>query len=113
LGALSVGFAASRELGVPVADSELRRLRGELLLDQYEGNSEKAEGLFREALDIARGQKAKSLELLAATSLARLWQRQGKTAEARALLQPVYDWFTEGFDTRDLKDAKALLDELT
>ncbi len=112
LGALSVGFAASKQLGVHAADAELRRLRGELLLDQYEANSEKAEGLFLEALDIARGQEAKSLELLAATSLARLWQRQGRTAEARDLLQPIYDWFTEGFDTRDLKDAKALLDQL-
>ncbi len=58
------------------------------------------------------GQEAKSWELRVATSLARLWQSQGKTAEARALLAPVYDWFTEGFDTADLKDAKALLEEL-
>ena len=72
-----------------------------------------AEGFFRQALEIARGQEAKGWELRAATSLARLWKRQGKQAEARALLQPVYDWFTEGFDTQDLKDAKALLAELT
>lgn len=66
----------------------------------------------REALDVARRQSAKLWELLAATSLARLWQRQGRREEARELLTPVYDWFTEGFDTRDLKDAKALLEEL-
>ncbi len=62
---------------------------------------------------MAQRQEAKSLELRAATCLARLWQRQGKPAEARDLLQPVYDWFTEGFDTQDLKDAKALLEELS
>ena len=64
------------------------------------------------ALDVARGQQAKSLELRAAMSLAQLWQQQGQQAEARALLAPVYGWFTEGFDTKDLKDAKALLEEL-
>ncbi|MDP6352635.1 MAG: hypothetical protein QF827_10440, partial [Alphaproteobacteria bacterium] len=66
----------------------------------------------RRAIEIAQSQDAKSWELRAATSLARLWQAQGKTAEARDLLSPVYGWFTEGFDTADLKDAKALLDEL-
>ena len=71
-----------------------------------------AEACFLKALDIARKQQAKSLELRAATSLARLWQQQGKKAEARALLAPVYQWFTEGFDTADLRDAKALLEEL-
>jgi hypothetical protein len=68
-----------------------------------------AEALFRRALDIARAQEAKPFELRGATSLARLWQRQGKRAEARALLAPVYAWFTQGFDTGDLVDAKALL----
>ena len=71
-----------------------------------------AEAHFRDALEIAQRQEAKTFELRAATSLARLWQRQGRRAEARDLLQPAYDWFTEGFDTQDLKDAKALLDEL-
>ena len=70
------------------------------------------EAAFLEALEVARRQSAKSWELRAATSLARLSDRQGRTEEARALLQPVYDWFTEGFDTADLKDAKALLEEL-
>ena len=67
---------------------------------------------FQRAIDTARSQQAKSLELRAATSLARLWGEQGKRAEAHDLLAPVYGWFTEGFDTADLKDAKALLDEL-
>ena len=71
-----------------------------------------AETAFRSALDVARRQSAKAPELSVATSLARLWQRQGRRGEARALLHPIYDWFTEGFDTADLKDAKALLDEL-
>ena len=71
-----------------------------------------AEVLFRRALEIARAQEAKSFELRAATSLARLWQRQGQPGEARSLLAPIYAWFTEGFDTRDLIEAKALLEEL-
>ena len=78
-----------------------------------DGNAvEEAEALFGQSLEIARRQEAKTFELRAATSLARLWQRQGKRDAARALLAPVYAWFTEGFDTRDLKDAKALLDDL-
>ena len=67
---------------------------------------------FSQALDLAREQQAKSLELRAATSLARLWGEQGRRAEARELLAPIYSWFTEGFDTADLKEAKALLAEL-
>ena len=73
---------------------------------------EDAEECFHKAIEVARQQSAKSLELRAATSLAQLWQQQGKTAEARDLLTPIYDWFTEGFDTADLKEAKALLDQL-
>jgi predicted ATPase len=68
-----------------------------------------AEACFHQALDVARRQEAKSLELRAAVSLSRLWQHQGKTAEARELLTPIYGWFTEGFDTADLQEAKALL----
>jgi predicted ATPase len=71
-----------------------------------------AEAWFRQALDIARRQQAKSLELRAAMSLSRLWQRQGRRTEAYQLLAPVYGWFTEGFDTADLQDAKVLLDTL-
>jgi predicted ATPase len=79
-----------------------------------DGNAaSEAKALFGQSLEIARRQEAKTLELRAATSLARLWQRQGKRAAARALLAPVYAWFTECFDTRDLQDAKALLQELT
>jgi predicted ATPase len=73
----------------------------------------KAEEYFERALAVARKQQAKSWELRAAMSVARLWRNQGKRGEARELLAPVYGWFTEGFDTRDLKEAKALLDELT
>jgi predicted ATPase len=93
-------------------ESELYRLKGALLLQQASDNSTEAESCFHKALDIARNQQAKSLELRAATSLARLWHQQGKRQEAHALLAPVYRWFTEGFDTADLQDAKMLLDEL-
>jgi predicted ATPase len=86
--------------------------RGELLLQQSEDNQADAETCFHHALDIARSQQAKSFELRAAMSLTHLWQQQGKRQEAYDLLAPIYGWFTEGFDTADLKDAKALLDEL-
>jgi adenylate cyclase len=93
-------------------EPELYRLKGELLLAQFPDNHTEAEACFRQALSIARSQQAKSFELRAATSLAQLWQQQGKRDEARQVLGDVYGWFTEGFDTADLKDAKALLDEL-
>jgi len=94
-------------------EAELYRLKGELVL-QARGQSPEsdAEACFQQAIAIARQQSAKSLELRAATSLARLWQQQGKKAEAHDLLAPVYHWFTEGFDTKDLQEAKALLDAL-
>jgi predicted ATPase len=91
--------------------AELNRRRGQLLLLQ--GHPEAAEELYRKALSIAREQEAKLWELRAAVSLARLRRDQGRRAEARDLLEPVYGWFTEGFDTHDLKEAKALLSELT
>jgi predicted ATPase len=94
--------------------AELHRLKGELLLAQA-GESQKVqevEACFHQALDVARRHQAKSWELRAALSLSRLWQRQGKCAEAHELLAPIYGWFTEGFDTADLQDAKALLEEL-
>jgi adenylate cyclase len=94
-------------------ESELYRLKGELLLQQSSDNQAEAESSFHYALDIARNQQAKSFELRTTSSLARLWQQQGKRQEAHDLLAPVYGWFTEGFDTADLKDAKTLLDELT
>jgi predicted ATPase len=83
-----------------------------LLLTNTPNSPGQAEDCFNQALDIARKQSARSLELRAGTSLARLWQEQGNLQEARGLLAPIYGWFTEGFETRDLKDAKALLDEL-
>jgi len=98
--------------GVRWYESEWHRLRGALLLQLSSDNQPAAETYFRQALDIARSQEAKSWELRATISLARLWQQQGKRQEADDLLAPVYNWFTEGFDTADLKDAKALLDNL-
>ena len=93
-------------------DPELYRLKGALLLQQSLDNQAEAEACFHHTLDIARNRQAKSLELRAATSLARLWQQRGKHQEAHDLLAPVYHWFTEGFDTADLQEAKALLEEL-
>jgi len=93
-------------------EAELHRVKGELLLMDTPDDPGNAEGWFKQAIEIARKQSAKSLELRAATSLGRLWHDQGKQAEARDLLAPVHGWFTEGFDTSDLKDAKALLDSL-
>jgi predicted ATPase len=90
--------------------AELSRHKGQLLLRQ--GHSEAAEELYRKALSISEEQGAKLWELRAAASLARLRRNQSRHTEARDLLAPVYDWFTEGFDTPDLKEAKALLDEL-
>jgi predicted ATPase len=94
-------------------EAEVCRLRGVLLLRQPGTSQADAETWLQRALDVARRQEAKSLELRAASSLTRLWQSQGKRDEARELLEPVYNWFTEGFDTADLIDAKALLDELS
>jgi predicted ATPase len=92
-------------------EAELYRLKGELILKQSSVQKE-AEECFGKAIAIARKQQARSLELRATVSLARLWQQQGKTAEAHQMLSEVYNWFTEGFDTKDLQEAKALLDEL-
>jgi predicted ATPase len=91
-------------------EAELNKRKGQLL--QRRGHPEAAEELYRKALSIAQEQEAKLWELRAAGSLARLRRDQGRHAEARGLLAPVYGWFTEGFETRDLKDAKALLEEL-
>ena len=93
-------------------EAEVYRTGGEIALKSSEQDSAKAETYFERALTIARQQQAKSWELRAAMSLARLWRDQGKVQQARKLLAPVYGWFTEGFDTRDLKEAKALLEEL-
>ena len=93
-------------------EAEIYRLKGELLLQQSSDHQDEAENCFQQAISIARSQQAKAWELRASTSLARLWQQQGKRQEAHALLAPVYHGFTEGFDTADLKEAKALLDAL-
>src|SRR5262249_23996806 len=93
-------------------EPELYRLKGALLLQQNSDNQADAESCFHHALDLARNQQAKSFELRTAISLARLWQQQGKRQETHDLLAPVYNSFTEGFETADLQDAKALLEAL-
>jgi predicted ATPase len=109
---LAEALAAVHKTGERFYEAELYRLKGELLLARSAGDYTEAEACFRQALDIARQQQAKSLELRAAMSLSRLWQRQGKHDEAHQLLSELYGWFTEGFDTADLQEAKALLEEL-
>ena len=94
-------------------EAEANRIAGEIALKRQSRMPERQETHFERALAVARQQQAKSWELRAAMSMARLWRDQGKREEARELLAPVYGWFTEGFDTRDLKDGKALLDELS
>ena len=106
------------KVGERFYQAELYRLRGELTLAQpsvqsLESRVKEAEECFLKAIDISRHQQAKSLELRAATNLVRLWQQQGKRAEAHKLLSDVYNWFTEGFDTKDLQEAKALIEELS
>ena len=113
LAELDRALARSIESGETWADAELHRLRGDLMCRLSRPDFCNAEGSFRTALSIAREQGTKGFELPAATSLARLWGKQGRQTEPRELLAPVYGWFTEGFDTTDLIEAKALLDELT
>jgi predicted ATPase len=112
LSVLAEALAAMGKSGERFWEAELSRLKGELLLMRPVCDEPEAEACFRQAFDIAHRQQAKSLELRAAMSLSWLWQRQGKRAEAHALLAPIYNWFTEGFDTADLQEAKALLKEL-
>jgi predicted ATPase len=113
LALLSDGFEAIKTIGERWYESELCRMRGELLLHQEASKAQQAETSLREAVEIARRQSTKSWELRATTSLARLLAKQGRCDEARVMLAAIYNWFTEGFDTADLKDAKALLDELS
>jgi predicted ATPase len=110
LAALDRAAETAAETGESHYQAELFRLRGAVLAAT--GADAEAATWLQRAIDTARSQEAKSLELRTATSLARLWRDQEKRAEARDLLAPVYGWFTEGFDTADLKDAKALLDQL-
>jgi class 3 adenylate cyclase/predicted ATPase len=111
LATLREAASLAEDIGERFVEAEIHRLEGNLLL--AENGSDEAEACYLKALEVARAQQARSFELRAATSLARLWGEQGRSAEARDLLAPVYGWFTEGFNTADLKEAKALLDELT
>jgi predicted ATPase len=110
---LAEALATVRMTGEDLFESELYRLQGELLLQQASPDAQQAATCFQQALAIARHQQAKSLELRAAMSLARLWQQQDQRAAAYDLLAPVYNWFIEGFDTADLQEAKALLEALS
>jgi predicted ATPase len=112
LSALTKAAAFMKETGERLWEVEIHRLEGELLLHRSSKGRRQAETCFRKALSTARRQESRSLELRATTSLARLWRDQSRRTEAYDLLAPIYDWFTEGFNTPDLKDAKALLDEL-
>jgi predicted ATPase len=110
---LDEALALVEKTGLRYDEADMHRLKGELLLCHSVSDPFQAETCFQQALDIARRQHTKSLELRTSTSLARLWQSQGKRQDAYDLLAPVYNWFTEGFDTADLQDAKALLVELS
>jgi predicted ATPase len=116
--ALAEGVTLVARTGERWWEAELYRLQGELHRHESTRSQERvkalaaAEACFQRSLAVARRQQAKSLELRAAMSLSRLWQCQGKRSQAHELLAPVYGWFTEGFDTADLQEAKALLDEL-
>jgi adenylate cyclase len=111
LSAVEEGLALVRQTESVLYEPELYRLKGELLLQQG-GNEAEAEACFWQAIESARRQQAKSSELRAVLSLARLWRQEGKVEAARRLLAEVYNWFTEGFDTADLREARQLLDAL-
>ncbi len=112
LGAIGEAFKVGESIGDKHVESELHRLKGESLLGLAQGGEAQAEACFSKALVVSRQQAAKSLELRAATSMARLWQRQGRREDAQSLLETVYRWFGEGFDLPDLQDARRLLDAL-
>jgi predicted ATPase len=108
---VSVALATSSEIGDRWSLPQINMIRARILQETDSG-ADAAEACLRTAIDASQSQSAKGFELRAATSLARLWRDQGKVRQARELLDPVYGWFTEGFDTRDLKEAKALLNDL-
>ena len=110
---LDEDLARFEKSGARLHEAELYRLKGEATLICDPSATAEAEACFHEAIEIARRQSAKSWELRATVSLARLLRDTGRRSEARAMLAQIYNWFTEGFDTADLKDAKALLDELS
>jgi predicted ATPase len=115
LDVLAEALALTHSTGTVFHKAELHRLRGEFLMrrEPTEAAYREAEACFHEALTVARRQQAKSLELRAAMSLTRLYQQQNRQAEARPMLTKCYDWFTEGFDTPDLREAKELLEQLS
>jgi predicted ATPase len=110
---ISEAMATVEKTKERLSEAEVNRTAGEIALLSHEADAPQAEASFERALAVARQQQAKSWELRATISLARLWRDQGKVQQARELLAPVYGWFTEGFDTRDLNEAKALLEELS
>ena len=112
LSALTEALAISDELGIGFSKPEIHCLKGELLLRQNHSSVAEAKRCFERAIEVAQNQNAKSLQLRAITSLARLLRDTQRRDEARTMLADIYNWFTEGFDTADLKDAQALLDEL-
>ena len=112
LAAVDRGLHCGEVSGQHYEDSELLRLRGEIMATREEKPDDGAGAAFEAALELTRRQQARSLELRAAMSLARLWQRQGRTEAARELLLPVHEWFSEGFETQDWKRAEVLLAEL-
>ena len=112
LSAIEDGLAMANENMDRFSLPEFHRIRGELLMAGSAERTSEAEAAFKQAIGIARDQQAKSLELRAAIRLARQWHAGGKTSGARDLLAPIYGWFTEGFDTADLKEAKTLLDDI-
>jgi predicted ATPase len=113
LNVVTEAIGRTQQSGGRYYEAELHRIKGELLLAQSPRASDDAENCLIQAIEVANRQSAKSLELRAAMILSRLWERQGKTVDARQLLGDIYGWFTEGFETADLKAAKALLNELT
>src|SRR5262249_20287530 len=112
LEAATKGLEVCERRGIGRRESMLLRVNGELLLMKEPRDNPAAEGCFRSAIGVAQAQGARFVELTATTSLARILRDTGRTDAARAMLAEIYNWFTEGFDTADLKDAKALLDEL-
>jgi predicted ATPase len=110
---LDEALTAVQKTGERWCEAELYRLKGEFIFARSSEDDAETETCFQQAMHIASQQQAKSLELRAAMSLSRLWQRHDKRHEARHVLAPVYGWFTEGFDTADLQEAKALLEELS
>jgi predicted ATPase len=113
LNALTEARKAADQREERQCEAEIHRLKGELLLWQSDIHASEARSCFERTIEIAREQSAKSYEFRATTSLARLLNKQGRRAEARTMLAEIYNWFTEGFDTADLKDAKSVLDELS